>query len=373
MAWSIGAAQTNGWDIGASQSGVPVEVTPELLSVTLTLHAPQVGVGIDETPGLLSVTVSLLVPQVGVGIELFPNTLPIRMELFAPVVTAAVNLDAPLFHQVATLYDVIVGSSVNEQPTTLHTELVLYDAEVGVAINLTARVISVEVMLYDPTVGVVIDVAPAMLHEVLNLKTPDITAVVPVDVDAPLLQYGLALYEPQVGVGSIEIVIPFVLHYYIHLPPVLVVAGQVIRTQKKRVNDALRERVDVGLFLPARVDSNTGQLIAASDDQAVRPTVILITETTALMGLPRRNRQFDRDEKHNWTWEVLLQFSETVTVEPFECDILESPINLAADVDNDLGSVRLRFRDVRYEHPPQQNSSSGSRVTMTFEADLSPV
>jgi hypothetical protein len=70
---------------------------------------------------------------------------------------------------------------------------------------------------------------------------------------------------------------------------------------------------------------------------------------------------------------VACRFNQEVTVEAAEKRLIATNIILPRDDTNDLEQVTLKLLDADPFHPPQQNPTTGTQVTFTFEAELSPV
>lgn len=144
-------------------------------------------------------------------------------------------------------------------------------------------------------------------------------------------------------------------------------------SQQVRIQNALRDLIQAGEFYPVVYDTSG----VASTATAVAPIApsggVTVHELSSQVGEPRRNRQTYRQERRNWRWRAIASFSLAVTADVFEQWLLENTPRIERDVDNGLEQVHLRLVSVDYRHPPQHSSSSGSQVTFTFEAVLSPV
>ncbi len=73
-----------------------------------------------------------------------------------------------------------------------------------------------------------------------------------------------------------------------------------------------------------------------------------------------------------WTWVAIVHFDQQVNLDFFEENLLRQPIQIPRDQELDQ-QIDLSLVDVVYEHPPEKESSHGTRVTYRFQADLSPL
>lgn len=158
------------------------------------------------------------------------------------------------------------------------------------------------------------------------------------------------------------------------LKGVRIVNGTQYFHNRERIQNKLIELAQDGVFLPAQFSPTTGMMkILDLDYDQVSPSAVLCDEVNTLATDPRRNRQTGRRERTTWTFELQLVFAQAVSVEVFERELAENVPLIKKDETKGLPQVRLNWLDTRYEHPPLQQPSSGTRATMTFEADLSPV
>jgi hypothetical protein len=142
-------------------------------------------------------------------------------------------------------------------------------------------------------------------------------------------------------------------------------------TDKKRIYDALVATIKAGVFRRVTHDQSTGTLIEGS---VVAPASIEVNETeSTFRRTSSRNRQSWVQERGDWEWMAHVDFDKEVMLEEFEKALLAVPIVLPHDPGNGLGQVRITLLRGRYRHPVRMQSSSGTKASYRFLAELSPV
>lgn len=140
----------------------------------------------------------------------------------------------------------------------------------------------------------------------------------------------------------------------------------------QRIQQRLHTEATTGPFYAISTDAET-KLKTVDDSVAITPASVIAEESSTAFGTPSRNRRTNRSERRNWRWQVACRFNQEVTVEAAEKRLIASNIILPRDATNDLEQVTLKLLEADPFHPPQQSPSTGTQVTFTFEAELSPV
>lgn len=140
----------------------------------------------------------------------------------------------------------------------------------------------------------------------------------------------------------------------------------------QRIQQRLHTEATTGPFYAIATDVET-KLKTVDDSAAIPPASVIAEESLSTFSAPIRNRRTNRAERRSWRWQVACRFNQEVTVEAAEKRLIAANIVLPRDDSNDLEQVTLKLLDADPFHPPQQNPSTGTRVTFTFEAELSPV
>ncbi len=146
----------------------------------------------------------------------------------------------------------------------------------------------------------------------------------------------------------------------------------VFASNYERIQQRLHAEATTGPFYAINTDVET-KLKTVDDSAAIPPASVIAEESSTAFGTPSRNRRENRSERRNWRWQVACRFNQEVTVEAAEKRLIASNIILPRDDTNDLEQVTLKLLDADPFHPPQQSPSTGTQVTFTFEAELSPV
>lgn len=114
-------------------------------------------------------------------------------------------------------------------------------------------------------------------------------------------------------------------------------------------------------------------LRSTQQNAAVKAAAILVraqqvgfqSAHTSLCGGPTQ-------ERTTWIWIALVHFDKQVNLDGFEEVLLRNPIVISRDEELDQ-QINVSLLDAEYQHPPEQESSNGTRVTYRFQADLSPL
>lgn len=140
----------------------------------------------------------------------------------------------------------------------------------------------------------------------------------------------------------------------------------------QRIQQRLYAEATTGPFYAITTNVETKQKVV-DGATAIPPASVHAEEDSSSFGLPSRNRRENRSERRKWRWRVACRFNQEVTIEAAEKRLIAANILLPRDDTNDLEQVTLKLLDADPFHPPQQNPATGTQVTFTFEAELSPV
>jgi hypothetical protein len=146
----------------------------------------------------------------------------------------------------------------------------------------------------------------------------------------------------------------------------------VFASNYERIQQRLHAEATTGPFYAIITDVET-KLQTVDDSAAIPPASVIAEEFTMSFGTPSLNRRTNRSERQSWRWRVACRFNQDVTIEAAEKRLIATNIILPRDSVNDLEQVTLKLLDSDPFHPPQQSPTSGTQVTFTFEAELSPV
>ena len=140
----------------------------------------------------------------------------------------------------------------------------------------------------------------------------------------------------------------------------------------ERIQQRLHQEATTGPYYAVATDPDT-KLQTVDGATAIVPRSVIVGEQGSSFGEPIRNRRTPRLERRSWRWAVVCMFTQDVTAEATAKRLIATNILLPRDTVNDLEQVTLKLLDADLFHPPQQNPSSGTQVTLTFEAELAPV
>lgn len=138
-----------------------------------------------------------------------------------------------------------------------------------------------------------------------------------------------------------------------------------------RIQNALAALAAVAdMFFPVTYNVSTG--VATKGASAVEPVAVHTNELRSEFEDTRVSKSTFARERTSWLFNLVVSFNQEVTGEDFESAVSASPPYVARDSDHSQ-QIRLLLQNSNYEHPPQQDPESGSRLTFTFEAQLSPI
>lgn len=138
-----------------------------------------------------------------------------------------------------------------------------------------------------------------------------------------------------------------------------------------RIQNKLVELAKAGPFYPVSYANGDS---SANTAQTVAPSSAIANEVSASFSQAVRNRMRDMRERTEWQFQLLIGFDQEVVCEAFERALTDNPVKLLRDPNNSLKQqVTLELRDAEYRHPVQQEGRTGTFVTYTFEARLSPL
>lgn len=139
-----------------------------------------------------------------------------------------------------------------------------------------------------------------------------------------------------------------------------------------RIQNALKAEALAGPWTLVRYDRDG---VASTDENTeVEPDSTLANEIEGSFSEAERNRRDVRvQERSDWLFQLIVSFSEgEVLGEGFEDRINAGGILLPADKDKGERQITLELDGAQYDHPPQKNPQSGSKVTYTFRAQQAP-
>lgn len=144
--------------------------------------------------------------------------------------------------------------------------------------------------------------------------------------------------------------------------------GFVKVTLKKKIHDALCAAVEHGTFIEVTYDSENCVL---DQGQQVQAASIEVNEVSSAYAVEERHGRKFLEDFRQWQWLVIVRFHEEVICELWVREMLEDPICIKRDANEDR-QVRLKLLDAQYDHPPRKNPSNGTLARFRFQAELSP-
>ena len=139
--------------------------------------------------------------------------------------------------------------------------------------------------------------------------------------------------------------------------------------QSDRIHDAIYAAVNAFAFLHVTYDKDTG--LRTTEVTTEAPETLLVREVSCSFVDARNNRRDPRlREREDWRWEADVVFDNQVSVEEFEALMTTTPIFLPRTGELDQQAV-VFLEETEVDHPAEQQSSSGTRISFRFVAQLS--
>ncbi len=137
-----------------------------------------------------------------------------------------------------------------------------------------------------------------------------------------------------------------------------------------RIHNALKTFIGDQRY-PTIIYSN-GLRKTRSNDAVKAKTILVRPQQSGFQEARSRRCGGRLQERTAWIWVAIVHFDRQVSLDGFEELLMRQPIQIQRDDELDQ-QIDLSLQDVVYEHPPEKQSSHGTRVTYRFSADLSPL
>lgn len=144
---------------------------------------------------------------------------------------------------------------------------------------------------------------------------------------------------------------------------------------KQRIHAAIMSLVESCTFVKVKFSpGGAGGMTMATGDEndAVRPTSVVLDEVHASFRPALRNRQTMTFEKSEWRFQLHLGFPCAVSLEELEARLTESGIVLPANRADGTRQIRIALVEAPYLHPPQGQPANGTLVRLTLSAEVGP-
>jgi len=135
-----------------------------------------------------------------------------------------------------------------------------------------------------------------------------------------------------------------------------------------RIHDAIKDRIADFRF--PRVKFDNGHRKTWQRDGQKAATILVRSLTRSF--IPSTNKQCGGPLQHrsDWIWTAVVAFDRQVNLDEFEELMMRDPILILRDEELDQ-QVTISLVDVVEQHPPEKESSQGTRVTYRLSAELS--
>ncbi len=140
--------------------------------------------------------------------------------------------------------------------------------------------------------------------------------------------------------------------------------------QSDRIHDAIVGAI-IGFSFPVVSYDNDTRLRTTSEVDGEAAETILVREVSSTFVDATGQRRTPRlRQREDWLWEAEIAFDGQVSLELFEQTYSDAPLFLPR-IAGVTDQVVITIESSAYEHPPEHQSSSGTRATLTFAASLS--
>jgi hypothetical protein len=139
--------------------------------------------------------------------------------------------------------------------------------------------------------------------------------------------------------------------------------------QSDRIHDAIYTAINTFAFPHVTFDKDTG--LRTTGITTETPETLLVREVSSGFIDAQTNRRTPRlRERQDWRWEADVVFDNQVGMEEFEALMATTAIFLPRTGELDQQAT-VHLEETEVEHPAEQQSSTGSRVSFRFVAQLS--
>lgn len=140
--------------------------------------------------------------------------------------------------------------------------------------------------------------------------------------------------------------------------------------QSDRIHDSIYGAISAYDFPHVSYDTDTGLRTTSAVDTE-NPKTVLVRQLGSQFIQAMRERRTPRlAERENWGWVAHVAFDNQVSVEEFELSQLDAPVLLPRTAELDQ-QVTIWLIETELEHPPEQQSATGTRAIFRYVAQLS--
>lgn len=140
---------------------------------------------------------------------------------------------------------------------------------------------------------------------------------------------------------------------------------------KTRVQNFIRDLVLAAKFYPITYDGDNddkGVVAEAIPDNEVRPQSVEVNQTAKEFATDSRYGRSLVRYPVEWTFEAIIKFNKEVDFDDLE-NVLRQVPTIPRDEANEHPQIDLEVSDIDYDEPTRKGSS-GTRVTITFDANV---
>lgn len=138
--------------------------------------------------------------------------------------------------------------------------------------------------------------------------------------------------------------------------------------ERSDIQNHLRTLAKEGTFYCVSYDPETGDAlqIDPNESETLAPQQALCNEVSSAFEIDTRQGRDRIQRRSSWQFELLLGFSSEVSLEDFEQALMAEPPVVPEK--NGHKQIRCELVSADYQHPVQQQPSTGTQARYVFEA-----
>lgn len=139
---------------------------------------------------------------------------------------------------------------------------------------------------------------------------------------------------------------------------------------KTRIQRGLIEICEAQRYYVVSYIGNKPQNIDPSISEYSAPATVRANELESAFAIDARNGRSLSLNRTEWSFQVRMTFAKEVSLEAAELSLMTNPPMIPGDPSQNVPSMRVILERVRYIHPVQQQSASGTDVSLAFRVSF---
>lgn len=135
------------------------------------------------------------------------------------------------------------------------------------------------------------------------------------------------------------------------------------------IQNAIVDKVLAGPFYAVTFDDSHKAAIGTTP---ITPQTVIANEVAATFGEAPRNRRTRQDDYTSWTWQLVVQFNENVTLHEFHSRWNEGIILIPTGSVSGVRQTTAHLLSVQVDHAPNKQPRGGTKAIYTIDVRLRP-